>query len=218
MVGITLIINLELSLTYFYVIFVLDGLGGSFCGLFMATSVYTSDLTSPKKKRTLALTILQVLSSVASSAANIGVGYLIRYVSFFYAALVPTITMGAAVALVIFTLPESLDKATRQSRRRETGIRNPLKYVKDSFGFCLSVTTLRRVQFALGFIMLALGLVTFYGRTLVEVLFQLNAPFCWHSDEVSFSCVCWLAVLLLLLSLLMCFFPYIEQNYFMPLN
>ncbi|KAK7487141.1 hypothetical protein BaRGS_00021636 [Batillaria attramentaria] len=175
------IVKLELSLDYFYLLQAVEGFSGSFCALLLATFAYTADLTPPAKSRTFAITILECCLALAGAGAS--VGYLILYVSYFFAALLLAMLMGVAVAIVIFVLPETI-QTRLEIQGQQVPSRNPLKYVRHIFGFYLSGSSRRRVQFLLALTILCLSLLCFIGRVGVETLYQLNAPFCFNSAQI----------------------------------
>ena len=176
----TFVVYFKLSLGYALIGNVIDGLAGSYVSLFALLFSYVSDITNYGKQRTIAIVVVELVLGLSFTVSSVASGPLIDNFGFFYPSVVISVTSGAGVLILIFLVPETMQ---RNNTEQQEG--NILKTLGESVKlyFCEG-TKIKRVKYIL--LMLAFFFIGIpaMSRVSVEVLYQLGKPFCWSSTKI----------------------------------
>ena len=170
----TIAIYFEINIYIFVIFSVIDGCTGSIMGTITAMLAFTADCTVPGRQRVISITILEMMLGLGALLASLSSGYLINSTGYVTPNLVVTATLGAVAITAIACLPETLHE---KNTRPKTSIRQKLN---DIVAFYVLETEHRIVYIICIVVVLCVGLCN-QGRSNVETLYQLNAPFCWDS-------------------------------------
>ncbi|XP_025104433.1 proton-coupled folate transporter-like [Pomacea canaliculata] len=130
------------------------------------------------KERAMSFAFLEATLAIAGALAQVTTGALIQTVGYVGPAILCVSLIFFATLLVFFFMPETL-------QRPEKVILNPLVHLRKVFGFyILEGSLLRKSVFWC--LLMASVFVSFcqMGRMMVETLYMLNAPLCWHSLKI----------------------------------
>ncbi|KAI8788141.1 proton-coupled folate transporter [Biomphalaria glabrata] len=176
-----LIVRLNLDLSYFYLAYSVEGLGGSWFAMLVSLFSLTADINKTKSGRTFWMTLISCSTTVTTAGANVAVGYLIKQVGFFYASLLLLGMMGLSFVIVLFSLQETLPA---EKRPRSLG-NNPLLYIRRIVSFYLFDGTLRRrATFCICMAVFIFGVSSEINLGSLDSLYQLGRPFCWDSTQI----------------------------------
>ncbi|KAK3601530.1 hypothetical protein CHS0354_027672 [Potamilus streckersoni] len=174
----TAVIYFDANLIYILIGSFIDGCAGGSFSFLAGTFSYVADITKAGKTRSFAIISVELVSSIAGTAASFGTGYFIAILGYFYSMILATSCICIAVLIVICGIPETC----RNKLTARTTICNTLGkaiefYVsKQYYG--------KRWKYAvllISFCFVSLGGV---GRASVETLYLLGAPLCWDSVKV----------------------------------
>ncbi|XP_069120379.1 lysosomal proton-coupled steroid conjugate and bile acid symporter SLC46A3-like isoform X1 [Argopecten irradians] len=167
------------SLTYIYLFMAIEGVTGGWCLVLSLGYAYMSDLTTIGKSRTFAFALVEISVGFGLVLSGVSAGYLIKDAGFVYSMIVISSLNAFNLVAVLMFLPESLDSSMHQTTR----IRD---LMKGAFTFYIRDTSKEGKRWK--FILLTLSYIaltmSFVGRESVELLYQLNAPFCWDSVKI----------------------------------
>ncbi|XP_064603070.1 proton-coupled folate transporter-like isoform X2 [Liolophura sinensis] len=172
------VIGLDWPMALFVVGGLIDGTCGSFGTVFMAAFAYLADTTQPGKERTMRIAILQAAIGICMSVALMGTGFLIKAAGFFYPMFLSLGSLLINVPLVLFLLPETIQK------RNDIRI---LDWKRISNAFITYVKPREDgKRWKLLSLLLALFMVDMVqiGKAQIDTLFQLGVPFCWDSVKI----------------------------------
>ncbi|XP_046575203.1 solute carrier family 46 member 3-like [Haliotis rubra] len=195
-----LVIAFRLSLDWLFLGYVLEGLSGSYNGYLLGVFAYTADVTEPGKKRTIMIAIVEGFFAVAGSVGQLAVGFLIDKVSYLYAAIMITAIFTLPLILIITILPETMTEKVEKHW-------SPLPHIKKVLGFFFARGSgKQRAMYILALLIFFFGMFRNMGRSSLEILYQLDKPFCWSPLKIgyygairlSFSVLCGLFGLKLL--------------------
>ncbi|XP_067682415.1 lysosomal proton-coupled steroid conjugate and bile acid symporter SLC46A3-like [Haliotis asinina] len=175
-----LVVWFQLSLNWLFLGCVLQGLSGSFNGYLLGVFAYTADVTVPGKKRTVMIAIVEGFFAVAGSVGQLAVGFILDKVSYFYAAIMITAVFTLPLILIFTILPETMTKKVEKQW-------SPLPHIKKVLGFFTTQGSgKQRALYTLALLIFFLGMLRNMGRSSVEILYQLDEPFCWSSLKIGY--------------------------------
>ncbi|XP_033734513.1 solute carrier family 46 member 3-like [Pecten maximus] len=175
----SVIIYFDIDIYYFLISSILYSAGGGLYGALSIGYAYISDVTSPGKQRTLMITFLEASIGIGSGASGLVSGYIIESIGFFYANICVCASAACSVLVVVLFLP--------YSRPPELLITNTsfFENARASFTFYIRASP-RRHKYILAITIFLTAALSLLGKQSTEILYQLNAPFCWSSIKVGY--------------------------------
>lgn len=158
--------------------FGIEGLSGQAFAYLLASYAYISDITT-SKDRAVGIVFNEVAIGLGISLPTFATGYFIQSYGFVYPLITAALFLGVAIAVTLTLLPESYPANKRQPpSQRCMNLRHSVEfyYASWNYGF--------RWKFTVAVLVFYLSMVTVLGRSGVETLYQLNAPFCWDPQKL----------------------------------
>ncbi|XP_033734514.1 solute carrier family 46 member 3-like [Pecten maximus] len=175
----SIIIYLQINIYYFLISFFIYSLGGGFYGTLSICFAYMSDVTDPGKQRTLMITLLEASLGIGSAASGFFSGFIIDSVGFFYASICVCAAAFCSMLVVVLFLPNS-----RPPNMLLSGT-STIENASASFVFYFRASP-KRHKYILAIIIFMSSTLSLLGKSNIEILYQLNAPFCWTSVKVGY--------------------------------
>ncbi|BFZ07433.1 hypothetical protein BsWGS_10471 [Bradybaena similaris] len=180
-VVIAVVVCFHLRVNWLFLGFAVQGALGDTCGVFLGIFLYTTDITSRDKTRTLAMSIVEGFRGFVAAGLNVVTGHLIQKVGFKIPAL---LSMGLAIlSLVIaFMLPDR--KPQPQLSLQEDGCqaRSSCDWWRRLVSPFSRIREARARKLVLvGFVAFLLGMAASVGITVIESVYLMNIPFCFDA-------------------------------------
>ncbi|XP_060082998.1 lysosomal proton-coupled steroid conjugate and bile acid symporter SLC46A3-like [Ylistrum balloti] len=175
----SVVIYFEIDVYYFIISSTLYSIGGGLFGALSIGFAYISDVTIPGRQRTLMITLLEASVGVGAALSGIISGYILSSIGFFYASLCVSASAASAMLVVVLFLPPSRPPVRLLS---DTSI---FENARASFTFYFRASP-SRYKYVLAIITFLIGALSLLGKQNTEILYQLNAPFCWTSVYVGY--------------------------------
>ncbi|XP_060082996.1 lysosomal proton-coupled steroid conjugate and bile acid symporter SLC46A3-like [Ylistrum balloti] len=175
----SIIIYFEFSVYYLLIGNMLNGFGGGFYGVLSVGFAYISDVTRPGKQRTLMITCLEAAIGIGAALSGFVSGFVIQRVGFFYANICVCAATATSVLVIVLFLPHSRPRAMFIAKT------SMFENARASFIFYFQASPIR-YKYVLGIITFMTASLSLLGRPSTEILYQLNAPFCWTSVKVGY--------------------------------
>ncbi|KAL3869492.1 hypothetical protein ACJMK2_042166 [Sinanodonta woodiana] len=175
----TAVIKLNANLIYILIGSFIDGCAGGAFSFLAGTFSYVADITKAGKPRAFAIIAVELVNSIAGTAASFGTGYFIPILGYFYSMVLATSCICIAVLIIICGIPETCRKkkpTTRTTICSTIGKSVEFYVSKQYYGKRWKYSVL-----LISFCFAALGGV---GKASVETLYLLGAPLCWDSVKV----------------------------------
>ena len=169
----------DFALYWFIPVSIVDGLSGHVFGLLLVTFSYIADITKPGKERSLGIVVVELVIGIAVAGFSFGTGYFIENLGFFWPMFTAAILVVITIILVIL-LPETYKKEKRVETSSAWG--NLYSAFKLFFG---KENAGKRWIYNTLIVTFTLTIFTVLGRSNVEILYQLNNPFCWDPQRLS---------------------------------
>lgn len=174
-------INLNIDLKVHLIGYFVEGLTGQMFTMLLVCFTYVADITSADgKSRSFGITMIELSIGLAVALFSFSTGFFIQAYGFFYPILSAGIMVGVSVVLVFF-IPETFPKEKRKS--------NESTFAKLKTAYDLFFGTFnrgRRWMYNTLMFVFAVTMFTVFGRSSVEPLYQLNAPFCWSPEKLGY--------------------------------
>ena len=159
--------------------FIIEGLSGYMFGLLLVSFSYIADITPPGKLRSFGIVIVELAIGMGMAGFSFGAGYFIQASGFLWPMFSSAVFTAVSIVFVIL-LPETYTKDKRkQASSAWENLHNAYKlfFGKSNAG----------KRWMLNILMLAFlfTMFTILGRSNVDTLYQLNNPFCWDPEHVS---------------------------------
>ncbi|XP_033733457.1 solute carrier family 46 member 3-like [Pecten maximus] len=175
----SVIIYLEVDVYYLLFSSFLYSLGSGLYGLLSICFAYMSDVTSPGKQRTLMITLLEASLGIGLAVSGFVSGFIIDSVGFFYASICVCAAAFCSMLVVVLFLPNS-----RPPNMLLSGT-STIENARASFVFYFRASP-KRHKYILAIIIFMTAAFSILGKPTIEILYQLNAPFCWTSVKVGY--------------------------------
>lgn len=157
----------------------LDSLTGGVYTFLSALMSYAADITTPGRKRTFALTLVDGCMLLCVTLAGLISGLVIQYKGFVFLAFLDVLLSFTAWGIMVTALPETHDVRNRteagsiwQTYRRMLDV-----YISKTF-------KKRRVAYILLISAFFFEEMTNAHRSSIEILYQLGQPFCWSAGTI----------------------------------
>ncbi|XP_021367987.1 solute carrier family 46 member 3-like [Mizuhopecten yessoensis] len=173
------IIYFEIDVYYFLISSTLYSLGGGIYGALSIGFAYISDVTSPGKQRTLMITLLEASIGIGAAISGLVSGFIIEGVGYFYSNICAGAVAAGSVLVVVLFLPPSRSPHISVSRKSN------LENSRAAFTFYFQASPMR-YKYVIGIISFMFASISLLGKQPIEILYQLNAPFCWTSVKVGY--------------------------------
>ncbi|XP_012943545.1 proton-coupled folate transporter [Aplysia californica] len=181
-----LVVFLALDVNWLFAGYAVDGIMGSVNGIYFATYLYTSEITSRDKSRTLALAILESVKGAVTAAVYVVTGQLIQHTGYNWPAILSAACTLLAVVLA-FALPPrpprpSPTAVTKSSPLLPTPVEGYWDKMKTPFkqGRQKGLTAL----VTLACLAFFLDRISDFMVAKVRTLYVMNQPFCWSSSQI----------------------------------
>ncbi|KAK7105145.1 hypothetical protein V1264_019745 [Littorina saxatilis] len=172
------VIHWNLGASYLYVGYVIDGLCGGASGVALGLYVYTADITSSDKSRTVGMAVVDTATGLTGALAYLGAGYFIEYTGFFYPSLVSAIFLLMSALVILCLLPETVP-------RDRKGWFSPAEGARRVFSIFLSRgQKYQRAFLWMGLLAFFLAMMPEFADVKVRSLYLMNEPFCWSSVQM----------------------------------
>lgn len=175
----SVIVYFEVDVHYLLVASAVYSLGGGLFGILSICFAYISDVTSPGKLRTLMITLLEASVGIGLAVSGFVSGFIIERIGFFYGSLCVGAASLCSLLVVIFFLPNSRPHSMLLSGTTS------LENARASFEFYIRASP-KRHKYILAIIIFMFATFSAIGQPIVDVLYQLNVPFCWSSVKVGY--------------------------------
>lgn len=170
------IVALDLPLWLLYPLMFLEGLMGSAVSILVASFAYVSDITT-HANRSRQLVIIEICMGLGNTAAQIGLGYFITLIGFFWPCVIFFCINCFNLIYAAFILPETIIKDDTAKLLTTTHVKKIVRlYVVDE--------SKRRWKLQLSLVIFALVTLPEIGITEVQTLTFLNSPLCWTSIQI----------------------------------
>ena len=174
-----MVVAFRLPIPFILIGTLVDGcLGGTFT-MMMASLAYIADVTT-LKQRPLRILAVEIFSGLGQTAANIGAGYLLDALGFFYPYV---IIVGIAIftlLYVIFFIKETLPKDPDTELFACSNIRNGIGVI------VRKTVDNRRWKIISSFLIFFLISVMDFGVVEIITFYVLNPPLCWNSVLIGY--------------------------------
>ena len=175
LMGISAVIYFNLDLDILYAAYVIYGLGGGSCGIYMSGFLYTSDVTPSDKRRTMGVAIVESVKGVIYAGMTMASGYQLQKLGFFWSS-VCCVGIVLIAMTIICCLPD-LRQETVDSKE-SMGI---LERVISPF---MQGSRQERNLLLLASTCFFLNLLISAGVYSFQTLFLMNLPFCLDSITI----------------------------------
>lgn len=174
-------IYLNFDLKYYLIGYVIDGLTGQLATMLLVCFTYVADITAYNgKQRSFGITMIELSIGIGLAIFSFTTGYFIQHFGFFYPMMSAGLMVSASAVIVLF-IPESFPK---EKRNPHESITAKMKTVYDLFWG--SFNRGRRWMYNTLMVIFMLTMFTVFGRSNVEPLYQLDAPFCWSPEKLGY--------------------------------
>ena len=170
-------IYVDLPLYGFIPSFILDGLTGSGYVIILVSFSYIADITQAGPNRTFRITIIEFSVGLGSAGFSVLAGYLVQNMSFFLSMVIAAVLIALTILLVVL-LPESFPEEKRTSSST-----TPCSNVFTAFKFFFGRSNAGK-RWMYNLLILAFLFSRLQSNS-VETLYQLNNPFCWDPEQIS---------------------------------
>lgn len=177
-----LVMKLKLETSYLLCGYVIEGLVGGHLLNILVTYAYTADITPRNKKRGFLLVIVHSITHVCYGLAHLGSGYFIRETGFLWPLVFAICLSGVLIVLFLFIVPETMPRG----KLSELSLKKSIRRVTVFYTANKSKSGQHRAKFwicLLAFASLSQSIIGEFG---LEVLYELNAPFCWDSVQLGY--------------------------------
>ncbi|XP_060082993.1 lysosomal proton-coupled steroid conjugate and bile acid symporter SLC46A3-like [Ylistrum balloti] len=174
-----ILIYLEINVYYLLFSSAVYSIGGGLYGTLSICFAYISDVTSPGKQRTLMIAFLEASIGFGGAVSGFVSGFIIESFGFFYASIFVSASAFSSVLVIVLFLPPLRPPDILISKT------TTLENVRASFIFYFE-TSPKRYKYVLAIVSFMFGTFSILGKLNIEVLYQLNAPFCWSSLKVGY--------------------------------
>ncbi|XP_059139517.1 proton-coupled folate transporter-like [Physella acuta] len=198
---------------------VMEACGGSFAAMLSSMFSIVSDISPPGRRRSLHITCMEALQTIATSAAQIAIGHWIK-VSYFYPVVCSVAVNFLCLLLVLVFLPETAE-TTRLVAPTDTrlepgccrricvgfcsGAKSSLQMIKQSLMLYVKDVRGKRLVLKrrLVFVTFILTVAVNFSKPGVQNLYLMKYPLCWGATKLltynGATLLCnWVAILALL--------------------
>ena len=158
---------------------ILEGLTGTAYALLTATFGYTADLTDANQDRSMGIVLVNLMYGLSITIFSISQGFFVQGVGFFWP-MVSAVGAMFVVLICIALLPE-----TRPKQKNVKSVTVGKTLYSSVELFCGKENYGYRWMYNLLLLAFTVGIFTAIGRTQVEALYQMNDPFCWDPQHLS---------------------------------
>lgn len=174
-------IYFSFKIEWFILFYGIEGCTGSWVSMLSLVYSVIADTTQPGKPRSVVIGLLEGGIGVGTFITTTLSGYIIKWTDgFFYPEVVAAGVVLIGLLIVIFTLPETLHES---KKRNEVSFVQNMARVTECYRSNFSPITGRWV-FVILLCIFMMSAVGNLGRSSIETLYQLNAPFCWDSVQI----------------------------------
>ncbi|KAH9488005.1 hypothetical protein Btru_066806 [Bulinus truncatus] len=176
----SVVVYCDLDVQWFYLSYAVDGLCGNVIGILMGSFLYTADITSRDKKRTLGVAIVEAAKGIISGGVYVSAGQLIERSGYIVPSLVACGLELIAIVLVLVLpnrKPRDLEKMKKSWTWKGT--------VKEMLSPFIAPESVRLRQLS------ALAAITFLilifarsGVDKIRNLYLMNLPFCFGAITI----------------------------------
>ncbi|XP_045161917.2 proton-coupled folate transporter-like isoform X2 [Mercenaria mercenaria] len=168
----------SMNLYLFGIVFGVEGICGQAFALLLASYAYVSDITH-RKNRAIGIVLNEACVGLGISVSTLIGGYFLQAYGFKSPLLVSAGLLVVAILITVFLLPESYPKEKRRvSSERCNNLRQAVEFYYASWNDGL------RLKYIISILVFFFTMVTVLGRSSIETLYQLNAPFCWTPQKL----------------------------------
>lgn len=174
---ISIIYYCDLDANWLYPAAFIYGFGGGYSAVIMGVFLYTSDVTPRDRKRTVGVTIVEVVKGSLASCTAMVAGYLVEGAGFFVSRLC---CCGlCAVTIVAFCMLPDL-----RSHKDQTLPKSPKEIARRIISPFTEGLRTKRYLVALVTLSYFLIVVSSSGESGIQSLFLMNLPFCFDSITI----------------------------------
>lgn len=167
---------------YLFILFALiEGFSASQAGPVTIGYAIAADLTSEGKIRTFAIALVELSAGVGVLVGMVSSGYLIQSLGYVHPFIIAAVLQLINILLIIFVLPET------KKTTKETESVPMTTYIKNTFSFYYKKDKTeidKRKTYILCIVIFFFACMANLGRIHVDILYELNAPFCWNAIQV----------------------------------
>ncbi|KAK0046817.1 proton-coupled folate transporter [Biomphalaria pfeifferi] len=176
----SIVVYWELDLQWLYLSYAVDGLCGNVIGILMGSFLYTADITSRDKKRTLGVAIVEAAKGIISGGVYVAAGQLIERSGYIVPSLVACGLQLIAIVLVLI-LPNRKPKDLENKKKNWT-LKGALEEILSPF-LVPESNRLRKLSTlaAISFLVLILARS---GVDKIRNLYLMNMPFCFGAITI----------------------------------
>ncbi|GAB1609741.1 solute carrier family 46 member 3-like [Argonauta hians] len=175
-----LVMVLNLKTEFLLCGYIIEGLVGGHLLNILVTFAYTADITPRNKKRGFLLVVVQGLTHICYGLAHLGSGYFIRETGFLWPLVFAVCLSGVLIIIFIIIVPETMPRG----KLSELSPKKSVLRVTAFYTTNKSKSESHRLKFWLCLLAFASLSQSIIGEFGLEVLYELNAPFCWTSVEL----------------------------------
>lgn len=158
----------------------MEGIGGSYFVILLASFAITADLSAKKSSRVLWINILVCFNQTMAAAFSICNGYVIDNLGFVAAFIMIVIPVSIAFFLALFFLPETRPKSESASLNFWTNISRLIKlYTSEG-------SRRHRIALAISLLLFFFGVINNSNGASISTLFQLHLPLCWDATQIGY--------------------------------
>ncbi|XP_060592019.1 proton-coupled folate transporter-like [Ruditapes philippinarum] len=167
-----------MDLGLFNIAFAVEGISGQVFSWLLASYAYVSDITN-RKNRAIGIVLNEVCIGLGVSLSTLIGGFLLQEYGFKSPLWVSAALIVTAIVITVFVLPESYPKYKRiVSSDRCKNQRQAVEFYYASWNDGL------RLKYILALLIFFFTMLTVLGRSSIELLYLLNAPFCWTPQKI----------------------------------
>lgn len=193
---------------YFILFACVSSMAGGIYGAISLGFAYISDITEAGNARVLFITLLDASLGLGLTMSGLVSGHLIDYIGYQNTSICSFVILVCAVPLVLCFLPETLPRGTNSANTTTTATTNnnnnnaasPFNNMATTGVFVVSMLydTLRaafgfyfrkssdRSKYVLFLFIFIMACFSRLGKISIEILYTLNAPFCWSHVLVGY--------------------------------
>ncbi|XP_060075712.1 proton-coupled folate transporter-like [Ylistrum balloti] len=179
----------DFHINYLFVCYAVSGLGGTYYSFHLANFASVADTTARGKQRSFNIALIDAVIGISGLAAQIAAGYLIKITGFVYINVMVAGLLAMLLLSVICLFKETRVKGSQANSPRSKITWNICDAIKRITGFYTHKEQRRNTPLSI-FLTFAFAFIFAYcvatARGDIEVLYNLNFPFCWSSVKIGY--------------------------------
>ena len=175
----TLIVKLNLDLSYAYIGYIIEGFSGSGFVILLASFSYTADVTKSGHKRVFGIVLMEFVNTISNGGISLAIGHIIDAYGLFVPMLICCGCLVLSTITIVF-LPETVQKQELSWSHLINGVQNMVKL------YTVETVTKRRTTLIISIAAFFLILQSLLGSSGISVIYRMSEPFCFTASDLGY--------------------------------